>query len=230
MPVTVRRLDTPGDADLAALAGVLADCVEGGASVSFLQPLGRERALAFWRRVAASAAAGERVLLVAEDEGGICGTVQVILDLPENQPHRADVSKMLVHRRARRRGVGEALMRAAEAAARGHHALDVAQADLGVHVHVGPDVHGAAAHRLAHQPLRLHVGGQPQLPAQAPLVLDALARGGPRLVRPPGEPPERLVEGHQDCTALAELTKDTLGFSGVLDLDRQRDAFRRLVP
>jgi len=120
MPVTVRRLDTPGDADLAALAGVLADCVEGGASVSFLQPLGRERALAFWRRVAASAAAGERVLLVAEDEGGICGTVQVILDLPENQPHRADVSKMLVHRRARRRGVGEALMRAAEAAARDH--------------------------------------------------------------------------------------------------------------
>ena len=133
MPVTVRRMDTPGEADLAALAGVLADCVEGGASVSFLQPLGRERALAFWRRVAASAAAGERVLLVAEDEAGICGTVQVILDLPENQPHRADVSKMLVHRRARRQGLGAALMRAAEAHARALGrsllVLDTASAD-----------------------------------------------------------------------------------------------------
>jgi GNAT superfamily N-acetyltransferase len=63
-------------------------------------------------------AAGRRALLVAEDEEGLCGTVQLVLDLPENQPHRADLEKMLVHRRARRQGLGAALMRAAEATAR----------------------------------------------------------------------------------------------------------------
>ena len=63
-------------------------------------------------------AAGERALLVAEDARGLCGTVQLALDQPENQPHRADLSKMLVHRRARRQGLGAALMRAAEATAR----------------------------------------------------------------------------------------------------------------
>ena len=118
--MALRRLDAIGETEIAALAGLLVDCVEGGASVSFMAPLTIERAAAFWRRMAADAALGKRVLLVAEDERGICGTVQVVLDLPENQPHRADVSKMLVHRRARRRGLGEALMRAAEAAAREH--------------------------------------------------------------------------------------------------------------
>lgn len=111
----------PGLLDEAALdqlADVLIDCVEGGASVSFMLPLERAHALAFWRKVALEAAAGRRVLLVARDAVGICGTVQLILDLPDNQPHRADVAKMLVHRRARRRGVGAALMRAAEDAAR----------------------------------------------------------------------------------------------------------------
>ena len=63
-------------------------------------------------------AAGERALLVAEDAHGICGTVQLVLDLPENQPHRADLAKMLVPRRARRQGLGAALMRAAESLAR----------------------------------------------------------------------------------------------------------------
>lgn len=115
---SLRRLHTVGEADVEALADVLIDCVEGDASVSFMHPLTRERAMAFWRRVATGVAAGDRVLLVAEDAEGICGTVQLTLDLPENQPHRADVSKMLVHRRARRRGLGAALMRAAEAAAR----------------------------------------------------------------------------------------------------------------
>jgi GNAT superfamily N-acetyltransferase len=83
-----------------------------------MHPLSRERALAFWRRVAQGVAAGERALLIAEDAHGVCGTVQLALDLPENQPHRADLSKMLVHRRARRRGLGAALLRAAEATAR----------------------------------------------------------------------------------------------------------------
>lgn len=113
----IRRIDTLADTDATALADLLIDCVDGGASVSFMQPLTRERALAFWRQVGDGAARGERVLLVAEDDSGLLGTVQVILDQAENQPHRADVAKMLVHRRARRRGCGEALMRAAELAA-----------------------------------------------------------------------------------------------------------------
>jgi len=115
---TLRRLHALDDAQIDALAGVLIDCVEGGASVSFMHPLTRDRAVAFWRRVANGVAAGERALLVAEDAHGVCGTVQLVLDQPENQPHRADLSKMLVHRRARRQGLGAALMRAAEATAR----------------------------------------------------------------------------------------------------------------
>jgi ribosomal protein S18 acetylase RimI-like enzyme len=117
-PVSLRRLHAVDDAQIDALADVLIDCVDGGASVSFMHPLSRERAVAFWRRVAQGVAAGERALLVAEDARGLCGTVQLILDQPENQPHRADLAKLLVHRRARRHGLGEALMRAAEAAAR----------------------------------------------------------------------------------------------------------------
>ena len=113
-----RRLHALDDAQIDALAGVLIDCVEGGASVSFMHPLPRDRAVAFWRRVAQGVAAGERALLVAEDARGLCGTVQLVLDQPENQPHRADLSKMLVHRRARRQGLGAALMQAAEATAR----------------------------------------------------------------------------------------------------------------
>jgi GNAT superfamily N-acetyltransferase len=97
---------------------LLIDCVEGGASVSFMDPLTPDRAIAFWHHVGKSVAAGERALLVAQDAEGLCGTVQLIFDLPENQPHRADLAKMLVHRRARRRGLGAALMRAAEATAR----------------------------------------------------------------------------------------------------------------
>jgi GNAT superfamily N-acetyltransferase len=118
-PFHIRRARAePGLAE--ALTGVLLDCVEGGASVSFMHPLDRSKALAFWGDVLASAERGERILLVARDaeEGGVVGTVQVVLAMPENQPHRAEVAKMLVHRGARRQGVGAALMRAAEAAAR----------------------------------------------------------------------------------------------------------------
>jgi len=113
-PWSLRRLHTVNEAQIAALADVLVDCVEGDASVSFMHPLSRERAVAFWRGVAEGVAAGERALLVAEDAQGICGTVQLVLAQPENQPHRADLAKMLVHRRSRRQGLGEALMRAAE--------------------------------------------------------------------------------------------------------------------
>lgn len=119
--VTIRAL-SPEEArgQVGALSAVLIDCVEGGASVSFMAPLTRERADAFWSGVAQGVAAGERILLVAEDGAGgrIVGTVQVVLRQPENQPHRADIAKMLVCREARRRGVGAMLMRAAEDAAR----------------------------------------------------------------------------------------------------------------
>lgn len=115
---SVRRLRVVNDAQMNQLADVLIDCVEGGASVSFMHPLTRERALAFWRRVAEEVLADKRALIVAEDAQGISGTVQLIFDLPENQPHRADLAKMLVHRRVRRQGMGTALMRAAEATAR----------------------------------------------------------------------------------------------------------------
>ncbi len=111
---------TPEPAVAEALIEILLYCVEGGASVGFMHPLSRAKALAFWQNALASAARGERIVLVAEDADSktIVGTVQVVLAMPDNQPHRADVAKMQVHRRARRRGLGAALMRAAEAAAR----------------------------------------------------------------------------------------------------------------
>ena len=117
-PWSLRRLPAVTDTQIAELADVLVDCVEGDASVSFMHPLTHERAAGFWRGVAQGVAAGERALLVAEDAQGICGTVQLVLAQAENQPHRADLAKMLVHRRCRRQGLGEALMRAAESMAR----------------------------------------------------------------------------------------------------------------
>jgi len=116
--VTIRRLVTLEEPDVAQLAAVLIDCVEGGASVSFMHPLDPARAAEFWRRQADDVRDGARMLFVASDEAGIVGTVQVVSAWPENQPHRADVEKMLVHSRARGRGIGVALMRAAEDAAR----------------------------------------------------------------------------------------------------------------
>ena len=115
----VQRLESIDDAiTIAGLADVLMDCVEGGASVSFMHPLSCCLAEKFWRGLADDVAAGKRILLVAKDDGGaIIGTVQAVLDQPDNQPHRADIAKMLVHRRARRAGLGAALMRAIEAAA-----------------------------------------------------------------------------------------------------------------
>jgi len=116
--IKIRRLQTIGDREIQGLSDVLIDCVEGGASVSFMLPMSRAKADTFWRDAAASVARGERVVLSAEDEtGSIVGTVQVILAQPENQPHRGDLAKMLVHRRARRRGIGAALLVAAERSA-----------------------------------------------------------------------------------------------------------------
>ena len=122
--ITVRRIGADeakarGDALAEALADVLTDCVEGGASVSFMLPLPREKALGFWRGVLDGVARAERVLLVAETvDGRVVGTVQLITALPDNQPHRADVAKMLVHRDVRRRGVAGLLMAGVDDAAR----------------------------------------------------------------------------------------------------------------
>ncbi|WP_321869968.1 GNAT family N-acetyltransferase [Burkholderia ubonensis] len=119
-PITIRRVS--GDdvtTYIDALSDVLIDCVEGGASVSFMLPISRDTAARFWRQVADGVVRGERILLVAERaDGRVVGTVQLITALPENQPHRADVAKMLVHRDARRQGVGARLMAAADDAAR----------------------------------------------------------------------------------------------------------------
>jgi GNAT superfamily N-acetyltransferase len=116
--IQIRCLPALGDREIQGLSDVLIDCVEGGASVSFMLPMTRAKAEAFWRGAAASVARGERVVLAAEDAAGtIVGTAQVILHQPENQPHRGDLAKMLVHRRARRHGVGAALLAAAERAA-----------------------------------------------------------------------------------------------------------------
>lgn len=118
--VTVRRVGVDeASACVEQLADVLIDCVEGGASVSFMLPLPRERAVSFWRGVVDAVARKERVLLVAEDgEGRIVGTVQLIIAMPDNQPHRGDVAKMLVHHRARRGGIARRLLEALEDEAR----------------------------------------------------------------------------------------------------------------
>ncbi len=116
--VQIRCLQTIGDREIQGLSDVLIDCVEGGASVGFMLPRSRAKAEAFWHSTSASVARGERVVFAAEDAAGtIVGTVEVILDQPENQPHRGDIAKMLVHRRVRRRGVGAALLAAAERSA-----------------------------------------------------------------------------------------------------------------
>jgi GNAT superfamily N-acetyltransferase len=133
-PATVRRLEQFDARELAGLSRVLIDCVAGGASVSFMLPLTPRRAAQFWDSVALSARRGERCVLAAIDaQGEVVGTVQLLLNLPENQPHRADLAKMLVPRSARRQGIGAALLAAAEsharAAGRTLLVLDTASAD-----------------------------------------------------------------------------------------------------
>ncbi len=134
----IRRVDDrTGDLGVlvAGLADVLVDCVEAGASVGFMLPLPLDRARCYWSDTLTAASRGERIVLVAEepDGGAVLGTVQVVPAVSANQPHRGDIAKLLVHRRARRRGVAEALMVAAESAAfdvgRTLLVLDTADAD-----------------------------------------------------------------------------------------------------
>lgn len=107
----------PSETDLRDLARVLVDAVEANAAVSFVAPLTVDRAVDWWRKTVAEA--GERaVFLVARDGDGIVGTVQLHPAWAPNQPHRADIAKLIVHRRARRTGLGGRLMQEIEAEAR----------------------------------------------------------------------------------------------------------------
>ena len=118
LPPKIHRLNTVTPTQVDQLCNVLIDCVEGGASISFMLPMTQDKAERFWRGVVEGVVNNERVLLVAQNEQGeIIGSVQVVLLQPENQPHRADISKMIVHRGARKKGIAAALMVAAEAEA-----------------------------------------------------------------------------------------------------------------
>lgn len=116
--VVVERLDAAAAASAeVALSRILVACVDGGAAVSFLPPMASETARAFWRRVSGSVARGEKILLAAWLDGAMVGTVQVDLAMPENQPHRGDLAKMLVHPDARRHGIARQMLQRVEAEA-----------------------------------------------------------------------------------------------------------------
>jgi GNAT superfamily N-acetyltransferase len=118
-PVEIRRLASGEVREhLDALAAVLHDCVDGGASVSYMAPFSHEQARGAFEGFAAEVEQDRRVLLAAFADGDLVGTVQVILALPPNQPHRAEIAKLLVHRSARGRGIARLLMERAEAEAR----------------------------------------------------------------------------------------------------------------
>ena len=117
--IEIRRLGaTEVREQLDALAGVLHDCVSGGASVSYMAPFSREDARSAFEGFVAEAEHGHRLLLAAFVGGDLVGTVQVIIALPPNQPHRGEIAKLLVHRRARGRGIARQLMERAEEEAR----------------------------------------------------------------------------------------------------------------
>ena len=134
--VVVRPLDVAalGSAE-ALLATILKTCVDAGAAVSFLAPLALSEARAFWHRAGSAVAGGRRIVLAAWVDGALVGTVTVDCDTPQNQPHRADVAKLLVHPEVRRHGVARALMTAAEQAAASQGrtllTLDTRAADAG---------------------------------------------------------------------------------------------------
>ena len=139
MSIRIRRLNADETLRAApALGAVLKDCVDGGASVSFMADLTLAQAVAFWEQAAAAQVGDGRAVVVAEDDQGLLGVIQVVPAGAPNQPHRGDVAKMLVHRRARRRGAAQALLAAAENAGR----------DLGLSLLVLDTVSGGDAERL----------------------------------------------------------------------------------
>jgi len=140
--LTVRKLSAAEAPEhLSALAGVLVDCVAGGASVSFLSPFSQAEAEQFYGKVIEGVAAGDRILLAAFIGGALVGTVQLLTSMPPNQPHRAEVSKLLVARSARGQGIGAALMEAVE-----HHARAAGKTLLLLDTATGGD-----AERLYHR-------------------------------------------------------------------------------
>ncbi len=117
--IEVRRLaGGEARAQLDGLAAVLRDCVEGGASVSYMAPFSDTDARVAFEGFVQEAEQGRRLIVAAFDDGELVGTVQVILALPPNQPHRGEIAKLLVHRSARRRGIARLLMERAEEEAR----------------------------------------------------------------------------------------------------------------
>ncbi|WP_298610425.1 GNAT family N-acetyltransferase [uncultured Thiothrix sp.] len=119
MAFQIRAVDTLNQLQIAELSDLLIACVEAGASVSFMLPLPKAKAEAYWQEINTRLQQDERLVLIAETETGeILGSVQIVLSQPENQPHRADLSKMLVHPKARRQGIAAALLTAAEAGAK----------------------------------------------------------------------------------------------------------------
>jgi len=117
--IEIRQLNaTEGLQYSPALVEVLLDCVEGGASVSFMAPLPRATAESFFEKVIQGVQQGDRILLAAFIDSELVGTVQILLATPPNQPHRADVAKLLVLRSARGQGIGARLMEHAEKASR----------------------------------------------------------------------------------------------------------------
>ncbi len=121
MSVTLRQLDASDlRAQLTGFSQLLTACVEAGASIGFMAPFTLDQAGAFWTGIASKVEAGDRLIWSAQDEttGELLGTVQLIIGLPDNQPHRGDVAKLMVAPAARRRGVARLLMQALEAEAR----------------------------------------------------------------------------------------------------------------
>lgn len=149
---TIERLTPPvADADLRDLAGLLVNAVESGAAVSFLAPLTAERADAWWR-TAVSSADPRAIFLVSREEDRIVGTVQLHPAWAPNQPHRAELVKLLVHRRSRGSGLGARLMEAAEEAAR----------DAGFTLLTLDAKRGGAAERLYRRLGWIHAGTIPR--------------------------------------------------------------------
>jgi GNAT superfamily N-acetyltransferase len=118
MTITIRSIDVAeASLQLSPLSGLLVDAVDHGASVNFMAGLTLHQAEAYWTRQIAGLAAGDRIWLVAEQEGKLVGTVMCVFAPQPNQPFRADISKMLVHSAQRRQGIGALLLAAAEDAA-----------------------------------------------------------------------------------------------------------------
>ena len=111
--ITIRALSASPEI-VAALSGILIETVASGGSVSFMHPLDMARAEAFWDGALAAAGRGERIVLGAFDGEVLAGTVSLLLDCPPNQPHRAEIAKMMTRPSHRGRGVATALMRVAE--------------------------------------------------------------------------------------------------------------------